>query len=219
MIQPFIRNHQYNVIKKQSLLLQKTHETVSDPKVVESVKSSAPFKLLEAFPEADGLQKQLLEKISGLRTAEEFKHYPESLESYLAPFPALTAKQLAKLFPKNKKLKIPDLSEIDYRYVTYLGWTDIATNKLFLVYQLNGKLIGIEGRYTPANKGVCFLCNKHEEVALFTAVTKSRPAKASSDYYKAIGNYLCVDSTVCNQNITNVTALDKFVREVVGQEA
>lgn len=217
MIQPFIRNHQYNVIKKQSLLLQKTHETVSDPKVVASVKASAPFKLLEAFPDADGNQKQLLEKISGLRTAEEFKHYPESLESYLAPFPSLTAKQIAKLFPKNKKLKIPDLSEIDYRYVTYLGWTDIATNKLFLVYQVNGKLIGIEGRYTPANKGVCFLCNKHEEVALFTAVTKSRPAKVSSDYYKAIGNYLCVDSTVCNENITNVTALDKFVREVVGE--
>ncbi|WP_010491784.1 FusB/FusC family EF-G-binding protein [Paenibacillus elgii] len=213
---PFIRNHQYNYIKKQVDLLKRACYSVTDPKVVESVRYSVHFNIMEAFPGADGLQKQVLEKASTLRAEGEFRHYLHSLEPYLTEFPEVTGKQLAKLFPKNKKLKLPDLTAIDYRYVTYLGWVDIATNKLFIVYRLNGQLVGIEGRYIPTNKSVCFLCNRHAEVALFTAVIQSKPANALPDYYKAIGNYLCVDSEVCNKNITNVTALDKFVREVVG---
>jgi hypothetical protein len=217
MGKPFIRNHQYNLIKKQAGLLQQACNTVSDPKVVDSARYSAQSKILEAFPDATELQKQTLEKISTLNTAGEFQHYLRSLEPYMAEFAQVTEKQLQKLFPKNKKLKVPDLAAIDYRYVTYLGWTDIATNKLFLVYHLNGQLVGVEGKYTPVNKkSICFLCNRHEEVALFSAVTKSKPANASPDYYKAIGNYLCVNSDVCNMNITDVTALEKFIHDVVG---
>ncbi|MGO4499714.1 FBP domain-containing protein [Paenibacillus sp. 2RAB27] len=111
---------------------------------------------------------------------------------------------------------MPDLKGITYRFATYLGWTDIATNKLFIVYDLNGKLIGIEGKYTPTNKkGVCFVCNRHTEVALFTAVTKWKPEGASPDYYRAIGNYLCVNSEVCNKNITDVEVLEKFIHGVL----
>ncbi|MFB0842671.1 FusB/FusC family EF-G-binding protein [Paenibacillus oleatilyticus] len=213
---PFIRNHQYNFIKKQIDLLERACHSVTDPKVVESVRYSVHFNIMEAFPDATELQRQVLEKVSSLRAEVEFRDYLHSLEPYLVQFPEVTGKQLAKLFPKNKKLKLPDLTAIDYRYVTYLGWVDIATNKLFIVYRLDGQFVGIEGRYIPTNKSVCFLCNRHAEVALFTAVTRSKPANASPDYYKAIGNYLCVDSEVCNKNITDVTALEKFVREVVG---
>ncbi|MCZ8511932.1 FusB/FusC family EF-G-binding protein [Paenibacillus filicis] len=216
MVKPFIRNHQYNLIKKQVGLLQNACNTVSDPKVVESVRYSAQSKIIEAFPDTTELQKQTLEQIAALRTPGEFQNYLHSLEPYMAPFSELTGKQLNKLFPKIKKLKAPDLTAIDYRYVTYVGWVDIATNRLFLVYHLNGQFVGIEGRYTPTNKGVCFLCNRHEDVALFTAVSKSKPANASPDYYKAIGNYLCVNSDVCNKNITDVTALERFVQEVAG---
>ncbi|MEK8131858.1 FusB/FusC family EF-G-binding protein [Paenibacillus filicis] len=219
MVTPFIRNHQYNVIKKQAGLLQQACQTVSDPKVVESVRYSAQHKISEAFPEATELQKQQLDQISTLKTTEDFQQYLQALEPYLTDFGQVTGKQLNKLFPKIKKLKIPDLSEIDYRRTTYLGWVDIAVNKMFLVYPLNGQFMGIEGRFTPMNKGVCFLCNRHEELALFTAVTKTKPANASSDYYKAIGNYVCVDSHVCNKNITDVTVLEKFIREVTGYSA
>ncbi|RAV08890.1 FusB/FusC family EF-G-binding protein [Paenibacillus contaminans] len=213
---PFIRNHQYNLIKKQAALLQKAFHTVTDPKVVESVRYSAQMKIIEAFPDATELQLQLLNNISAIRTEEQFQHYLHSLEPYMTEFSPVTGKMLNKLFPKTKKLKVPDLTAIDYRYITYLGWNDIATNRLFLVYPLNGQFIGIEGRFTPTNKGVCFLCNRHEEVALFTAVTRMKPVNASPDYYKAIGNYVCVDSGVCNKNMTNVSALERFVQEVVG---
>ncbi|MGZ9585684.1 FusB/FusC family EF-G-binding protein [Paenibacillus marinisediminis] len=217
MSAPFIRNHQYNLVKKQVGILQHACNTVSDRKVVESVRFSASSKIIEEFPDATELQRQSLEQISALKTDGDFRQYLLSLEPYLAEFAQVTDKQLKKLFPKSKKLKVPDLTAIDYRYVTYLGWTDIATNKLYIVYHLNGQLVGIEGRFTPVNrKSVCFLCNRHEEVALFSAITKSKPANASPDYYKAIGNYMCVNSDACNKNITDIAPLEKFIHAVVG---
>lgn len=164
-------------------------------------------------------QEQLLLSIASLQTPEDVQLYLKELKPYVEEFGQVTDNQLKKLFPKVKKLKTPDLAAVDRRFITYLGWTDIATNKMFLVYQLDNRLAGIEGRFTPTHKkGVCFLCNRHEEVALFTAVTKFKPANASPDYYKAIGNYMCADSSACNRNITDVTVLEKFFREVLGIE-
>lgn len=216
MCKPYIRNHQYNVIKKQAGILQNALRTISDPKVLESVRNGTESKIVEMFLDVPDIQKQMLESISKLQTAEDFQKYLRDLEPYLVEFPQITAKQIQKLFPKNKKLKIPDLSAIDYRYVTYLSWTDISTNKLFMVYHLNGQFIGIESKYTPTNKkSYCFLCNRYEELAFFSAKTQKKPANASPDYYKAIGNYLCLNSHECNKNITDITSLEKFIDIVI----
>ncbi|WP_419873451.1 FusB/FusC family EF-G-binding protein [Candidatus Pristimantibacillus sp. PTI5] len=216
MVNPFIRNHQYNMIKKQVKLLQNACSTVSDPKVVEAVRITALTKVLEAFPEATALQKQYFEKISTLDRTEDFQTYLQSLEPFLAEFEQVSSAQIKKLFPKVKKLKLPELDVLDYKYVTYIGWTDIATNKMFLLYHLDGKLVGIEGKFTRTNKkSTCCLCNRHEEVALFSAITKSKPANASPDYYKAIGNYMCVSSDICNKNISDVKVLEKFIRNLL----
>jgi hypothetical protein len=216
MCKPFIRNHQYNVIKKQAGILQNALRTIADPKVLESVRYGTESKIVELFPDVPDIQKQMLERISALETAEDFQKYLREFEPYLVEFPQVTAKQIQKLFPKNKKLKIPDLSAIDNRYVTYLSWTDISTNKLFMVYHLNGQFIGVEGKYTPTNKkSFCFLCNRYEELALFSAISQKRPANSSSDYYKAVGNYLCMNSHECNKNITDITSLEKFIDTVI----
>jgi len=217
MCQPFIRNHHYNLIKKQAKLLQQACENGSDPKVTESVRDGALLSVMEAFPEASELQRQTLESLTTLRTEAQFRGYLSSLEPWMERFEPVTEQQIKKLFPKVKKLKVPDLAAVDFRYVTYLGWSDVAASKLYLVYRLDGKLVGIEGRFTPTHKkGACFLCRRQEEVALVTAVTKSKPAGASPDYYKAIGNYLCVDSEVCNRNLTDIAALERFARDVTG---
>lgn len=215
MITPFIRNHQYNVIKKQVKHLQNTYKTVSDLKIIEAVKHSALIKITDAFGELAEEQKQMLVRIVELDTVEDLEQYLLSFKPYLLAFPALTGKQLVKLFPKVKKLKAPDTAAVDLDSITYLSWTDIAQNKLFIVYSMQGETVGIEGRFTPAKKGVCFLCNRHEEVALFTAITKSRPANASPDYYKAIGNYMCMDNSACNSNITDVEPLEQFISNVI----
>ncbi|WP_134684856.1 FusB/FusC family EF-G-binding protein [Brevibacillus migulae] len=216
---PFIRNHEYNFIKKQAGILHQACRTVSDRSVLESVRNSAVFKIMELFPEASGAHKQLLEQLYACKETEDFHRYLRSLEPYLCEFPQITDQQIKKLFPKNKKLKIPDLSAIDYRFVTYLSWMDVSTNKLFMVYPKEGQVIGIEGKFTLANKkSYCFLCNKTGEVGLFTAITKSRPAHSSPDYYKAIGNYMCMNGQECNQNITDYKKLEDFLANVLGKQ-
>lgn len=166
MSTPFIRNHQYNVIKKQAEFLQKTLRTVSDRSVLETVRFSTATKIAEAFPILTEDQKQMLGQLASLETDQDFQRYLGAFEAYMEPFPPITVKQIEKLFPKNKKLKVPDLASIDFRYVTYLSWVDIATNKLFLVYPHEGRFLGIEGRITPTNKkGYCLFCNRHQELA------------------------------------------------------
>ncbi|MBW7453159.1 FusB/FusC family EF-G-binding protein [Paenibacillus sepulcri] len=210
---PFIRNHQYNVIKKQAGLLKQALRTVSDLKVLESVRDSTEAKIFGLFPDLTDTQRQLLEKFPTLATAEDFQNFLGSLEPYIVEFPQITNKQIQKLFPKNKKLKLPDLSLIDFRYLTYLSWTDISTDKLFIVYHADGQFIGVEGRFTPTNKkSYCFLCNNYEELAFYSV--KTRPAKSSPDYYKAFGNYLCLNNHHCNTSITDVAFLEKFIDSV-----
>ncbi|MNB79548.1 Fibronectin-binding protein (FBP) [compost metagenome] len=207
---PFIRNHEFNVIKKQAEFLQKTLRSVADRSVLETVRHRAVMNIVEAFPSLSEDQKGMLEQISALESAYDFQRYLAALEPYLEPFPPITLKQIQKLFPKNKKLKIPDLASIDFRYVTYLGWTDIATNKLFIVYSYGGQFIGIEGRLTPTNKkGYCLFCNRHHELAFFSVQTKS--ASASPDNLSRFGHYVCLDNQVCNESITDTGSLEKFI--------
>lgn len=218
MNEPFIQNHHYNIIKNQANAVLYSLRTVGDPKIVESVRLGAQAKVLELFPGLAGTPKALLESIVDLRTADDFLAYLQALEPYLLPFPQPTEKQIRKLFPKNKKLQLPDLANLDLRYVSYLSWTDIATQKMFILYPAaDGTFHGLEGRFTPTpKKSYCFLCNKMEEVALFSAVSRKRPAHASPDYYQSVGNYLCANSQVCNSNITEVAPLEKFIHAVLG---
>jgi len=217
MCEPFIRNHQYNFIKNQADSVLYALRTVGDPKILASVRLSAQTMVAELFPDVKDSRRTMLESISELITADDFQKYLQSLEPYLIPFPQITEKQIRKLFPKNKKLRLPDLEQIDFRYVSYLSWTDIAINKMFIVYHDGEQFVGVEGRFTPTNKkSYCFVCNRFEELALFSAITKKRPANASSDYYKSVGNYICLHGHECNKNMKDVSSLERFIGSVLG---
>lgn len=213
MSTPFIRNYQYNVIKKNANFLLKTLRTVADRKVLETVRYTTAKNIVDAFSDLSEEQQKMLEQVSTFETAEDFQTYLSALQSYLVPYPPITLKQIQKLFPKNKKLKVPDLGSIDFRYVTYLSWTDIATNKLFIVYPFEDRFVGIEGRITPTHKkGYCMFCNRHHELAFFSVKTKS--SSASPDNYAAFGQYVCMDNTVCNQSITDTGPLERFILSI-----
>ncbi|WP_334071308.1 MULTISPECIES: FusB/FusC family EF-G-binding protein [Paenibacillus] len=213
MSTPFIRNHQFNIIKKQAEFLQNTLRTVADRRVLETVRYRAAANIVEAFPYLSEEQKKRLEQISTFETAFEFQRYLNELEPYLEPYPPITLKQIQKLFPKNKKLKVPDLNSVDFRYVTYLSWVDIATSRLFIVYPFEDRFIGVEGRITPINKkGYCLFCNRQHELAFFSVRTKS--PHASPDNISAVGHYVCMDNQGCNQSITDTGSLEKFILSV-----
>lgn len=216
MCQPFIRNYQYNMIRNEAESVLRAQRSVGDPKILESVRFGAQSKVTELFPDAESEHVTMLESIADIKTPEQQQAYLQALEPHLASFPPITEGQIRKLFPKNKKLKLPNLAEFDFRYITYLSWSDVGTGKKFIVYHDGEQFIGVEGRYTATNKkSYCFVCNRYEELVLFSAITKKRPANASPDYYKSVGNYICADGQACNRNVTGVASLEKFIDSVV----
>ncbi len=98
-------------------------------------------------------------------------------------------------------------------FLTYLSWNDVGTNKKYIVYSRNGQMVGIECKYFLLNKeSLCSFCHRHGQVAFITTITKARKLN-NPDYYKAIGNYVCFDSSTCNQHMTSVEVLESFLEK------
>lgn len=210
MTNQFINNEQLNYVKSQIALINDSMKKNVPEKVLTAVIDLANSKISALFPNASIEQQDMLD-VSKLKSDKEYDQYIDRLATYLLPFPLVTEQQLKKMFPKQKKLKLPDLGSIDYSKLTYLCWNDLRSNKKFIVYVLNGKLVGIEGSLTPTSKkNLCTFCNCFTEVSYFSTITKAKKSK-SPDYYKAIGNLICTDSTECNQKITNVEHLTAFL--------
>lgn len=216
MIEKFIKNEQYNFIKKQVVLIKDSYKKNSDPTVIHAVKELANAKIIELFPSATDEQTKMLD-LSKKKSDFEFDQYIQDLADFLLPFPELTEQQVKKMFPKAKKLKVPELAKVNREQVTYLSWTDISTNKKYIIYELNEKIVGIECKYTLLSKdNICSFCNRFGQVAFISTVTKTKKAK-NPDYYKAIGNYICFDSSECNGKITNVDYLTAFLKNSLGE--
>ena len=119
------------------------------------------------------------------------------------------------MFKKEKKLKFPDLSNSNKKNV-YLGWIDEASRKLFIVYNLNGKLVGMACRlpnFNSNNTHICALCNypgKDNEVAFVSPVCKPK----NLDDYKSLGFDICLDSVACNERIISTETLERLLKNV-----
>ncbi|WP_160725201.1 FusB/FusC family EF-G-binding protein [Bacillus sp. USDA818B3_A] len=215
MTEKFIKNEQLNFIKKQIALIKDSQKKNVPPHVLTAVIDLAQAKILDLFPNAALEQQEMLD-LSILKTDKEYDQYIRRLSDFLLPFPQITEQQLKKMFPKQKKLKLPDLANIDCSQLTYLSWNDLRSNKKFIVYELEGKLVGIECEFTPTSKkNLCSFCNCFGEVSYFSTVTKAKKPK-NPDYYKAIGNLICADSSECNKKITNVEYLTTFLEDSLG---
>lgn len=215
MDEKFIKNEQFNFIKKQVTFIKNSKKQNVPKGVLTAVIDVANAKILELFPHASVEQQNLLD-LSALKTDQEYEQYIQQLSTYLLPFPTITAQQLQKLFPKHKKLKLPDLSNIDHSQLTYLSWIDPRSNKKFMIYELEGKIVGIECEFTPTSKkNICSFCNSMSEVTYFSTVTKAKKVN-NPDYYRAIGNLICLDSKVCNKQITDVEYLENLLKDSLG---
>lgn len=214
MTEKFLKNEQFNFIKKQVTLIKESIKKHVPPTVLNATIDLANAKIVDLFPTASAEQIALLD-LSKLKNDSEYEQYLQLLSNYVVDFPKILEQQLKKMFPKSKKLKLPDLSNLDYSKLTYLGWNDLGSNKKYVVYELDGKMVGIECRISPTGKNnICSICNGHGEVAFFSTITKAKKAK-NPDYYKAIGNLICIDSSECNKKITNVDYLEAFLKETL----
>lgn len=210
-MEPFIKNDQFNFIKAQTKILINGHSNANDPGVMKALKAVTLERVISHVPDIDLEQRDLLEPIVTIKDKQEAEIFLAKLKPFVVPFREVSEKTLHKLFPKVKKLKLPNLENIDLSEVTYLGWNDIGQERKYIVTELDGKLAGIRGTFkNHSQKGICTICKSIEKIGMFMTESKA----AANGTFKNRGNYICQDSQVCNQNLTSEEKLREFIEHL-----
>ncbi|MGM7724530.1 FusB/FusC family EF-G-binding protein [Metabacillus sp. Hm71] len=210
-MEPFIKSYQFHFIKKQTQILLNGHSSTKDPGVLSALKLIAIEKVYELFPDLNKEQEQLLYFIQTIKEKQQAETFLHGLKPYVIPFKEISDKSLKNLFPKVKKLKLPNLEKIDFTEISYLGWTDQASERKYLVFVKENKLIGIKGTFKNSHKkGICSLCNSHGQIGMF--ITESKPSVKGTYINK--GQYICQDSMECNQKLINNEKLTDFIEHM-----
>lgn len=213
-MEPFIRTDQYQFIKAQTQILINAHSSVNDKSVLSALRSLVNDKVLNIFFNLNDDQKQLINPMIELKERLKAEEFLEQIKEYVIPFQKVTEQAIQKLFPKAKRLKLPNLEEMDFKEITYLGWFDKGTSKKYIIVLINHELIGLHGTFTPSSKkGICSLCGHHAEIGFFMAEPKIR---AQGTFIKR-GNYICQDSQKCNENLLSVERLEEFFIHLKGK--
>ncbi len=206
MIQPY----EYNYVKQQITKLIDIYKTVNDKQII---KTSQEMTILNISPI---LGEELHEKISSyyldptLTNAKAVKIY-DMIKDEVAPFKEASDKQIEKSFKKVKRLKLPKLTQYDLKETNYLAWDDIGTQRKYLNFYSDDKLVGFYGvMSTQVIKNVCSICHQIDNVAMFMSTTKS----SGDGTYTKKGNYICKDSVKCNQQMTTLDYLHDFYQTV-----
>lgn len=210
----FIKKQEFNYIRKCLFDLNNAFRNCVDSNIVETTKIITQDKILNFFNNLSDEEKEILD-ISKINEPLQIDSYLKDLDKYVYGMSNVTKNELTKVFKKEKKLKLPNLDIEDSKLV-YLGWIDEATNKLLIVYNVDGKLLGMACRLTlnsPKGANVCTLCNhigSENEVAFVSPICKPR----SEDDYKSLGFHICLNSAECNERITSTENLENLLKTV-----
>lgn len=212
----FIKKEDFNFIRKCTTDLHGTLRNCVDPNIIETNKAYINEKILNRFTDLSNEERDLID-INKITDPLHIDKYLEDLSEYVYGMAPIKSTQLTKLFRKEKKLKIPDL-DFESSKKVYLGWIDEGSRKLFLAYNMNGKLLGMSCKipsYNSSNNHICTLCNhigNDTEVAFVSAICKtSNPEQGT---YRSIGFDICLDSEKCNERITSTDKLEKLLKDV-----
>ncbi|MCY6372590.1 FusB/FusC family EF-G-binding protein [Clostridium ganghwense] len=212
----FIKKYQYNYIKKCLKDLNNAFRGCVDINIIEATKAYINEKILCLFTNLSEEEKELLD-ISKINDHLQIDNYLSGLDEYIYGMQNITNAQINKLFKKEKKFKLPNINAQDSKNV-YLGWIDESIRKLFVVYNMNDKLIGMACRisnHSSNNTHVCALCNhvgNQNEVAFVSPICKT--ANSKNGNYRSIGFDICLDSAKCNERIVAVEKLEKILKDV-----
>lgn len=109
-------------------------------------------------------------------------------------------------------MKTPLISNEVLLESTFIGWNDVASNRKYIIYYNDfGNLDGFYGDISNQTvKGFCSICNKESRVTLFMRKTRT----TSDGQYTKKGDYICFDSTVCNQQISDLSYFYHFLNKI-----
>lgn len=206
----FLRNDQYNFIKRQVQQLVNGNTMVNDKHVIGALESLSIEKVNDLFTEMTDEQKEVLNKLVEISDKEEAEQYLFDLESYVIPFTKPSEQRLKKLFPKVKKMKLPT-DGLDYKKMSFLSFDDIGTKKRHIITPSQKGIIGLSGTYEEMNvKQICSICNRFTHVCMFMTKTKGDIIGT----YTRKGNYICHDAADCNHHLTTLDKLYEFVDNI-----
>lgn len=208
----FMNVEQYQFVKKQSKKILSAYTSSKDQNVIQAIQALAQEEINDKLNFSDVEQQLLLQPIFDLRTKEQMENFIVDIKQYVEPFKRPTENELKKLFPKDKKLRIPNLDEIDWKEITYLSWVDSGTNRKYIVYREGEKLKGLRGVFSNVEKvGICTVCNRQAKVGMLMT---SKSGTILGTYTKR-GNYICEDSLACNEALTDISKLNNFVETLL----
>jgi len=213
-LKTFIKKQNYNYIKKRLYDLDNAFRVCLDPNIIEVTKAYKHQQILNIFTNLSEEEKELLD-ISKITTPLHIDKYLDELNEYVYGMPNITNAQISRLFKKEKKFKLPSLTAQDSKNV-YLGWVDKSIRKLFVAYNMDGKLIDMACRLSSSgsnNAHRCVLCNYsagETEVDFVSPICKT----TGEDAYRTIGFDLCLDSKKCNERIVVTEKLEKILKDV-----
>ncbi|MDQ0416942.1 hypothetical protein J2Z48_001114 [Croceifilum oryzae] len=203
-----LKPYERNFIRQQLHHLIQTVYFVGDFRTLRAIEEAVEIKIGEVIHRLNPEVKDLFQNVSRFRGQDEVNDFMKLLSPYVEKFPMVTSSQIRKLFPKVKKMNIPDFENMDDFTFGYLGWRDVGTQSLYLVYYEEGEFYGLACRYTPlpGNKSsFCCLCNQSRAGNQIGLVTTKRSHELVS------GNYMCLDSQACNQDLTDMSKLREFM--------
>ncbi|GKX68508.1 FusB/FusC family EF-G-binding protein [Inconstantimicrobium mannanitabidum] len=215
-MEAFIKQHEYNYIKKCLNDLNNTFKGCVDTDIIEANKAYIQEKMWATFSNLSEEESTLLD-INEIDNSARIDKYLAELKQYVYGMPKITNAQISRLFKKEKKLKLPAADAQEANNV-YLGWVDESINKLFVAYSMDDKLIGMACRirnYGTNNTHICALCKhigKEDEVAFVSPVCKT--SNMGEGAYKSLGFDICLDSKKCNERMVSVEKLEDILKNV-----
>ncbi|MGX7014021.1 FusB/FusC family EF-G-binding protein [Vagococcus silagei] len=206
MLQPY----EYNTVKNQISNLINIYKTVSDKDVIMTSQEMVTSQLRPVLGEALH-EKICLSYLDVTLTNAKAVPLFETIKEEVEPFKQVSDKQLEKVFRKVKKMKYPNWDQLDLQELNYLAWDDIGTQRKYISFYENDKLVGFYGvMSTNVIKNVCSICHQVDNVAMFLSTTKS----SGDGTYTKKGNYICKDSVKCNQQMHDLSHLHDFYHTV-----
>lgn len=211
-LETFIRSDQYHLIKDQTQALLNGHLTSNDQAVTSALTSMAQEKVIDAFDELTVKQKQIIQQVNQIKDEGDALFFLSRLKQYIIPFPILKEQQIKRLFPKVKRLHVPSLDYVDWHELSYFAWNDPGSHRKYMVVFNKGKLIGLQGHFTPSRQsGICSICHEHEDIGLFTTTKKGK----NHEQTITRGNYICQNSEQCNYNLKSLSSLNTFIERLI----
>ncbi|MET3658075.1 FusB/FusC family EF-G-binding protein [Sporosarcina psychrophila] len=214
MLNLFIENHQFNNINHQAHLIVNACKNSFNNDVILAAKFSGLEKIKDQFKELSKSESKVLEQIIQIDSSDSCENFLNEVEKYRKDIKKISEKELKKSFPKRKKISIPNYLINSTNKISFFSWDDLGYKKRFLLYQLNGEYIGIEGTYSSiSHNSFCSFCRMKNKVHLVAFLSKAK--SSNPDYYKTISQYICLDIEKCNAQIKDLSHLEDLFYELL----